>query len=398
MPSKTGPLFLPLLRVFFDQASTWRLLVFTIIGYAFSLSVILSTLGLMDGFSSTLKDGLRQSAGDAIIGHQGGFFKLNEVALEELQLAGVRSVAQVLQTEAFLLSEGQSQGVLVRAVESADMRATTGLPLELSLGEIAIGKTLADDWRLKPGDFASLVLATGRDGDLPQIIPLTVKQVITHGIHEKDARFVYVTLAQLRETLKIPTKINMALVSFGGEHRDVQAVQAKVEELRAVLGRPWTVKPAWQEFAGLLEAVEIEKTSIAVVLQLIVLVAVFNVAAFLITLQSRKSREFFLLNALGMPRSRFVRLAVLVLLGLWILSCAGALVFVQLFNFLLTHAPWLRVPGDVYVLTQLQVLLSFTDYLVVFGLALLWMLVLGALALRKMRRQSLLTGLRQEFQ
>jgi hypothetical protein len=62
------------------------------------------------------------------------------------------------------------------------------------------------------------------------------------------------------------------------------------------------------------------------------------------------------------------------------------------------NASWLQVPGDVYVLTKLQVLLQFSDYLFVFGCALLWMVILGGFAINKMQRTSLLSGLRQEFQ
>lgn len=398
MPERKSSLILALARVFFDQASTWRLLLFTILGYAFSLAVILCTLGLMDGFSSTLKEGLRLSSGDAILTNQNGFFKINNATLEEMQLHGVKAIASVVQTEAFILHDGKSQGVLVKGIENEEMSQVTGMDFQISEGEIIVGETLAKDWRIKNGDYVSLVLASGKEGDLPQFMPLTVKHTISHGIHEKDSRLVYVELAQLRAILGIDKKMNVALLSFGTTQVKVAEVQERVDNLREVLGRPWILRPAWQEFAGLLEAVEIEKTSIAIVLQVIVLVAIFNVAAFLITLQTRKTREFFLLNALGMPRKRFFTFASSVLFTLWILSCAFAYLFVKFFNYLLLNASWLQVPGDVYVLTKLQVLLQFSDYLFVFGCALLWMVILGGLALKKMQRTSLLSGLRQEFQ
>ncbi len=398
MPERKSSLLLALARVFFDQASTWRLLLFTILGYAFSLAVILSTLGLMDGFSTTLKEGLRLSSGDAILTNQNGFFTVNNVTLEEMQIHGVKAIASVLQTEAFILHDGKSQGVLVKGIENEEMSLVTGMNFQLGVGEVIVGETLAKDWRLKNGDEISLVLASGKEGDLPQFMPLKVKDTITHGIHEKDSRMVYVDLNHLRTTLGIKNKINVALLSFGATQVNVSEVQERVDNLREVLGRPWILKPSWQEFSGLLEAVEIEKTSIAIVLQVIVLIAVFNVAAFLITLQTRKTREFFLLNALGMPRKRFFTFASSVLLVLWFMSCGCAYLFVKFFNYLLLNASWLQVPGDVYVLTKLEVLLQLSDYLFVFGCALLWMIILGGFALKKMQRTSLLSGLRQEFQ
>lgn len=393
-----GRLLLALGRIFFDQAATWRLMAFSIAGYAFSLAVILSTLGLMDGFESTLKQGLRLAAGDAILTHRQGFFELSGEVLEEMQAQGVRSVAGVVQSEAFALSDGKSQGVLARAVDAAEFKIVTGMTFDLPHEGIVVGQTLAQDWQLEAGDTVTLVLARGVEGELPQFVPLQVSSIVRHGIHEKDARLVYVAKTRLQEALGLGEKINVALLNFGPAFTDVHELEDKIGELGDAMGNPWVLKPAWQEFAGLLEAVEVEKTSIAIVLQLIVLVAVFNVAAFLVTLQARKIREFFLLRAFGLPRGRFFAFASVLLIAMWATSCIGALILVKIFNWLLANASWLQVPGDIYVLTQLQVLLSLKDYVWVFGLALVWMAILGGFAARKIRSQSLLAGLRQEFQ
>jgi len=393
-----GRLLIALGRIFFDQAATWRLMAFSIAGYAFSLAVILSTLGLMDGFESTLKQGLRLAAGDAILTHRQGFFQLSGEVLEEMQVQGVRSVAGVVQSEAFALSNGKSQGVLARGVDAEEFKIVTGMTFDLPHEGIVVGQTLALDWQLKAGDTVTLVLARGTEGELPQFVPLQVSSIVRHGIHEKDARLVYVAKSRLQEALGLGERINVALLNFGPAFTDVHELEDKIGELGEAMGNPWVLKPAWQEFAGLLEAVEVEKTSIAIVLQLIVLVAVFNVAAFLVTLQARKIREFFLLRAFGLPRARFFAFASVLLLALWATSCVGALLLVKIFNWLLANASWLQVPGDIYVLSQLQVLLSLKDYVWVFGLALVWMAILGGFAARKIRNQSLLAGLRQEFQ
>ncbi len=393
-----GSLLIALGRIFFDQAATWRLLAFSIAGYAFSLAVILSTLGLMDGFESTLKQGLRLAAGDAILTHRQGFFNPSGETLDEMQTQGVRSLAGVVQSEAFALGDGKSQGVLARGVDAAEFKAVTGMAFDLPHEGIVVGQTLAQEWQLETGDTVTLVLARGIEGELPQFLPLQVSSIVRHGIHEKDARLVYVARSRLQEALGLGEKINVALLSFGPAYADVHALEEKISELSDAMGNPWILKPAWQEFSGLLEAVEVEKTSIAIVLQLIVLVAVFNVAAFLVTLQARKIREFFLLRAFGLPRARFFAFASVLLLGLWATSCVGAMILVRVFNWLLANASWLQVPGDIYVLSQLQVLLSLKDYVWVFGLALVWMAILGGFAARKIRSQSLLAGLRQEFQ
>ncbi|MBY0518040.1 MAG: hypothetical protein K2P81_14120 [Bacteriovoracaceae bacterium] len=391
-----GRLLLALGRIFFDQAATWRLLAFSIFGYAFSLAVILSTLGLMDGFEETLKNGLRLSSGDAYLTHKNGFYQLEDSVLEEMQLHGVQAVSGLVQSEAFALREGMSKGVLVRGIDPKDFGNVTGLKIPLQEQSIVLGDVLARDWKMNLGDEVTLVLAKGHEGEKPQFITLKYAGSVRHGIYEKDSRFVYMNRPELQESLGLGSKINLGLIQF--VKKSSENLEESVRSLDDSMGNPWYVKASWQEFSGLLEAVAVEKTSIAVVLQLIVVVAVFNVAAFLITLQSRKTREFFLLRAFGLPRKRFFVFASTLLLNVWLTSCVVALGLVKFFNYLLIHASWLQVPGDIYVLTQLQVKLELTDYLIVFGLALVWMIILGGFAIRKVKGQSLLTGLRQEFQ
>lgn len=385
-----------LARIFLDRSSTLRLLGYTVLGFAFSLSVILGTIGLMDGFESSLKSGLRRAAGDAILTSRNGFFKVDTSTKSTLMNEGATSFASIIQSEAFVLSEGRSKAVLVRGVDSSEFTSVTKLPMALSEQSVVVGSVLALEWSLNVGDTLTLVLARGQATEMPQFIEFSISQIITHGLYEKDSRMVYVNHKILDEIFGLNGKSNLAIFSFG-ENIPISKVEEKVDYLREEIDSPWIIKTSWQEFSGILEAVAVEKKSIAIVLQLIVLVAVFNIAAFLIALRIRKAQEYFLLRAVGLPKSRFYKFGAVLLLVLWILSCVGAWLLIQLFNWLLANVSWLQVPGDVYLLTRLQVLLDTEDYVLVFGPALLWVMLLGWATARKLSQQSLLTGLRQEF-
>ena len=387
---------LDLARIFFDRLSTWRLLGFTVFGFAFSLSVILGTLGLMDGFEASLKAGLRRSAGDALLTDRKGFFNIDTATKDLLLSEGVEAIAPLVQSEAFALSQGRSKAMMVRGVENANFTAVTGLLMDLEENEVAVGSVLAQEWNLSPGSLLTIALARGQNSELPQFIELKVAQVLTHGLYEKDSRLVYVARSLLNDNLELNNKANLALLKFRPGH-SIQQIEERVLTIRQDLATGWTLRTSWHEFGGILEAVEVEKKSIAIVLQLIVLVAVFNIAAFLVTLRVRKAQEYFLLRAVGLPRQKFYRFGAMLLLAVWLLSCVGAWVLVQCFNWLLANVGWLQMPGDVYLLSRLQVLLDTSDYIIVFVPALVWVFLLGWWTARKLSQQSLLTGLRREF-
>ena len=383
--------------IFFDQANIWRLMLLSVFGYAFSLSVILSTIGIMDGFEASLKSGLKLSAGDAILTSKNGFFELTDETLQELQFHGVQSLTSLVQAEAFAVSTSQSQGVLVRGVDPEDFQTVTGLNLPLAQDQdVVLGESLASRWKLAVGDEFTLLIAKGGAGEAPQLVRLQVAGLVRHGIHEKDLRFVYVKKALLQEVLGVRDRLNVALLNLSTSSPFDLTTQ--IRELGFSMGSPWLIKPSWQEFASLLEAVEVEKRSIAIVLQIIVVVAVFNIAAFLVSLRSRKLREFFLIRALGMPLKKLYLFSFLLLIFLWALSCVGAIYLVELFDYILQNASILQIPGEIYVIDRLKVILSFQNYFLVFSLAFVWMMVLGVYGLLKLRKQTLISGLRMEFQ
>ena len=59
--------------------------------------------------------------------------------------------------------------------------------------------------------------------------------------------------------------------------------------------------------------------------------------------------------------------------------------------------PFLKIPGDIYVLSELKVILDPLDYLYVYGISLAWVLIIGFFVMRKLKSGSVLAGLRQEF-
>ena len=82
---------------------------------------------------------------------------------------------------------------------------------------------------------------------------------------------------------------------------------------------------------------------------------------------------------------------------LWAFSCAFSLVFVWLFNWMLSELSILSLPGDVYHMGRLQLSLDLSDYMIVFGTTLFWMILIIAFALYRLNKRSILYGLRKEF-
>ena len=367
-----------------------------VLSFSFSIAVILSTAGLMDGFESTLREGLKNSTGDLVLYNKDTFFnasKALELIPEDFKTSAI------IEVEAFVISQEMSRGVLVKGVSPKAFKEVTSLELNVSEDEIVIGNELAKSLGLKSGDEVVLALSTLRGSDIeaPELISVKVAQIIQHGIYEKDLRFIYVDDHFLRKILNVSgTTSNRVLIALpDNSPLDIDKVAA---ELNATFPAGFIVEPYWKEFDVLLQAVGVEKFSITLILQLIVVVAVFNVLAFIFFITEKKNQDFFLLRALGLSFKNLASFWIITVVLIWMISIFVSYLLTKFFDYLLQNLSVLQIPGDIYVLSSLKLDLSSEDYLLVYSISLIWILLLCCFGIMRLRKKSILSGLRQEFQ
>jgi ABC-type lipoprotein release transport system permease subunit len=390
--------FTSLAKTLLYGKSSVRFFIGILLSFAFSISVILSTIGIMDGFQKTLKEGLFRSGGDFILYRHDGYFEQENPLFSEL--GEDIQVTPLIQSEGFLVAGEESQGILLRGVMSESFSKVTGLLFDIRNNDICLGREIANRYGLKEGHEVVLTFAAGvKDGSsLPLLSRFKVRCVVDHGIYKKDERMVYVNLAHLQSLLSYENRVNMMVgrISKTAENR-IQLVEDKIVELYDTVGSDWVIKPFWSEFSSLIEAVEIEKVSISIILQLVVIISIFNITAFVIFINERKAQEIFLFRSLGARNKDLQKFWLWFMLVLWVMSCSLSMLLVQVFEWLLINLESLQIPGDVYVLSHLQILLSPTDYILTFLGALVWLMLLIGLNLYRLKKTPLLQGLRREF-
>jgi len=394
--------FFQTLRVILHGRSAMTILSGSLLSFSFSIAVILSTFGLMDGFDYLLKSGLRHSSGDIIITSRNGFFDVDKGFVDKVQKTTPRAHVRLIQTEAFVLRGEESKGVLVRGIDSSDFQKVTGIATRVKAGEIVVGKVLSEQLNLNIGDEVALTFSKGNasGSSLPGIKVFRIGNIVTHGIYQKDLRFVYADRKEMSEHLGLGEKINQFILSYQKPNiplANLDFLNKPIENLRENLSYDFTIKPFWSEYSFLIEAVKIEKFSISLILQIIVIVAVFNILAFVIYTMEKKSQEFFFLRAIGLSSKDLMSFWFFLIFVLWFISCIGGYFLTLIFDFALKNLSLFQVPGEIYVLSSFELLLDSTDYFLVFIFSLLWILLAAFLGYLKIKKKTIIEGLRQEF-
>ena len=385
-------MFKSVLGIFFKDHSILKFIIGVIAGLSFSISIVLGTIGIMDGFETSLKEGLKKATGEIYFYSSKGPFNFNE---EILKTSGAKQYSGLFQTEGFAIKGENSRGILVKGIDFESFFNVTNLKISLKEDEIAIGPELAKALGLKIGDELAIAFANSNKGfkGLPEIFRFVIGGIITHGIYEKDLRVIYISRKLLQRSINAESKINSVILN-APKNRNLNDYKYFLKEN---LGDRFVVKIFWEEYGSLLEAVKVEKKMIGLIFQLVVIISIFNVFAFIIFLNERKAQEIFLLKALGMANKRVFQIWLLLILGIWSLSCFASVFLVKFFGFMLENFAIFQVPGEIYHLGQLKISLVLNDYLLVFGASLLWLLILFGLGYSRLKARSILEGLRKEF-
>ncbi len=385
-----------LFRIILDQKSSKRFLVATIGSFSFSIAVILATIGLMDGFELTLKKALTGANGDIKFSAKDDFFTVDNKLTQALSIPEIASYSTILQVEAFAILNEESRGVLVRGIDPTYFTDNIGLDLSNLKDGIYIGSELQKKHQLKIGDEIAFAFGSSKAKNQGAALlkSFKIEGIVTHGVYEKDLRFIYVNKDILIESLGFKRNIsNFGIIKLN----NFSNIEKVVQTLKHAQYEKYNFMPYWSEFDVLLDAVAVEKKSMSLILQLIVVVAILNVIGFVFYISETKAQDFFMLRALGLNNKSYRTFWYFLLGGIWSISVGIAYLLVEFLNSTILKLPFLKIPGDIYVLSHLDVILDPFDYLYVYGISLVWILVIGFITLKRLEGKTLVSGLRQEF-
>jgi lipoprotein-releasing system permease protein len=187
---------------------------------------------------------------------------------------------------------------------------------------VIVGEQLARVWNLERGDEIELLTGVP-DADTGDIVQNNRKFVVAGafrtGENEIDQHRVYLERAELADFLGGRTSLSQVLVKLYDYPRDGLAVRDRLDASLTAAGwtsgNPRDVRTWEQHREVLIGAIENEKTLMAIMLSLVLVVAGFTVFAILSMMVSEKRRDIGILTALGAtPRGV---MALFLLIGFW---------------------------------------------------------------------------------
>jgi lipoprotein-releasing system permease protein len=367
--------------------------VISLVGVALGTFVLTVTLAMMSGFQEVLRQRLLAFTPHITIEKSdAGLWNPDPLARRIGALDGVVAVAPYVSSQVMAVSSsstgapafvsgGELRGVVVdRPGMLAELQKTLvngklsvldhlspvtvtdhGVKRQVDLPSAIIGKTLAFDLGLAPGEIVTIVspASLGRLG-APRLKRFVVGGLFYSGLYQFDSALIFVGLQQGRTLLADEPNLESGLEVRIGNIFAAPAIARRIADLA---GPGFTVRNWTETEAPLFAALKLEKLTYFVVLLLMVLVAAFNIVATLVMVAMERRKEIAILQAMG-ARGRSI--ATIFLCEGAILGGGGTLLGVGagfVVAFLIGRYDLIHLPSDVFMVSTLPMRLYPSNFL-----------------------------------
>ena len=354
----------------FISFTTW----IAIAGIAIGVMAIILVIAVMTGFQDEIRDRLLGIRPHIVLIPDWGVKDPQRVVEHLMRIDGVVSASPFIEFQAMAQGPARVAGVVVRGVQPQDAAFLRRLMREGSVdalksrGAILLGRELARELGLLPGDLFTLVVPFGGfspAGSVPETVNVRVGGTFETGMFDIDSLVAIMPLSDVEATLGAGVtgiEVKVKDVYAAGEVRD-----RIVRELGpGYFGRTWM-----EQNRNLLSALRLEKLVMFIILALIILVASFNIISALVMTVMEKKKDIAILKAIGATNRSIMRVFVAEGLTIGVFGALlGTLVGYGLLE-IQTHFKLIKLPSDIYYISTLPMKIDHLDVLLIAAVTIL---------------------------
>jgi len=289
----------------------------SVIGVTAGVATLVIALSMNTGFRETLQDRLLGVTAHVSLMRPGtgGIRNYEEMATKLGALTGARSVTPAVYQTVLLSFAGQARGVITKGIDPERERQSDEALQRIVAGHldfsqdadgiesILVGKQLAEEWRLSPGDYVTLTSPQGRltpFGLLPRTRRFRVAGVFDSGFYDYDENWCFLTLTAAQELSGGGEVVNV--LEFRLNHPERASEIA--DQVSQAAGQGYSVTTWMEENRALFRALRLEKLVTTIFVGLITFVAGLNILVVLSMTVTDKARDIAVLVSMGARREQ----------------------------------------------------------------------------------------------
>jgi lipoprotein-releasing system permease protein len=362
------------------------ILFISIVGVFLGTMVLIVTLSIMNGFEKAIKTRIVGSFAHVQVlkyHHEpiGNPDSLMAIVRDSRE---VKAVSPLIEEKIGISSSEVRDGIILRGIDLEKEIEVTDVKKNLKHGGlnlgmvrsvkdrenpgIIVGAYLADKLRIIVGDEVILMSLRGEEdvlvGIMPKMKRATVSGLYESGMHEYDANLAFVSIKTAQQLFDMAgaTAIQVKV-------KDLTEADKAAKKLQDKLGYPYYCVDWMKKYSTLIKWMNSEKFIAFIVISMIIMVALFNIISSLLMVIMEKTGEIGILSSMGAKSSSILRIFVIdgISVGL-IGTLAGTIVGLAI-CFVQIKYNVVKLPGDVYFIDSVPMLVKWLDVVAVVGVA-----------------------------
>src|SRR5580658_2601210 len=289
---------------------------FSVLGVAAGVATLVVALSMNTGFRETLQDRLLEVTAHISLTRPGSVIHdYDALAAKLAAIPGVQSVTPASYETVLLSFGGEARGVVAKGVEAdRERRGDQALqkivagsldfaPDADGIGALIVGKQLANEWKLAPGDYVTTMSSQGRltpFGLIPHTRRFRVAGVFDSGFYDYDENWCFWTLKAAQSLAGTTDVVNVLEFRLDNPER-AGGIARQAEQMA---GQDFLATTWMEQNFALFRALRLEKLVTAIFIGLITFVAGLNILVVLSMMVTDKARDIAVLMSMGTRREQ----------------------------------------------------------------------------------------------
>lgn len=350
----------------------------SIAGVTIGVTALILVLSVMNGFEQEVRS--RLLGADAHLRLRK--FYLEPITRTDSLITLIRGYDHVIgaspaMVEKAMIGKDKDYATIVKAIDPQTAGTVTDIPDKMVLGQldfsprnidghqmpgIVLGRYLADAIHATHiGDVVTLWTMPRKGGifSQPLVQRFYVAGLVEMGYYEYDKTLSYISIHDAQNWLRQAGSVTWIEVKLDDYERAESVGRAIEDEL----GYPYTVETWFQLNRSLYSWMEIEKWGSFIILSLIIMVAAFNIISSMVMVVMEKTREIGILKSMGASSKSILKIFIYEGLMVGVIGTILGCLLGYTLGFMQLYFEIISLPGDVYLISSLPIVMKWTDFI-----------------------------------
>ena len=359
---------------------------FSFLGIMLGVATLIIVMSVMNGFREELVGRILGLNGHLnVYAVNGPIYNYDAMVDKVENTAGVKSVRPMIEGQVLVSVNGAASGAMVRGVKPEDFATKPILSEGITAGDlsnfkenhIAIGAAMAERMKIKLGDPITLLSPKGKAtpfGTVPRSGSYTVMLIFDVGMYEYNNGFVFMPLEAAQKFFQMEDAVN-TLEIMANSPMDIERVKEDVVFAVKDEAKVYDWRDANKSF---INALNVERNVMFLILTLIIIVAAFNIISSMIMLVKDKGKDIAIMRTMGASRGMMLRIFILTGASIGVAGTLGGALLGILFatniegirQFIQNLTGTELFAAEIYFLSQLPAIIEWQEVFTVIGMAL----------------------------